>query len=102
MGRAFAVPLLLILLIINPWSIKKLTGNDADLLALFGAYIKGRIFGSGWIDSGSVGDRLGIGSGSVRDRLGIGWGSVRDRLGIGWGSVRDRFGLGLDWGYMPV
>jgi len=44
MGRGLPAPLLSILLIINPWSTKKLTGNDADLLVLFGAYIKGRYF----------------------------------------------------------
>jgi len=44
MGRDFPVPLFSILLIINPWSTKKLTDNDADLLTLFGAYIKGRYF----------------------------------------------------------
>jgi len=55
MGRAFPAPLLLILLIINPWSTKKLTSNDADLLALFAAYIKGRYF---LIQAGLIQDRF--------------------------------------------
>ena len=42
-------------------------------------------------DSGSIGDRCGIGLASIWDRFEIDLGSVRDRFGIGLGSIWDKF-----------